>query len=85
VAYADNATVFCDNLNSARQVKETFDKFSKYSGLLLNASKICGVEVKRGGVKVALCGMKSKHLLTDSVKILGIYYSLNDEIIKEKK
>ena len=29
VAYADDATVLCDSLKSARAVKETFDKFSK--------------------------------------------------------
>ena len=31
IAYADDATVLCDSLSSAGAVKETFDKFSKYS------------------------------------------------------
>ena len=76
IAYADDATILCRDLDSIKQLKATFDKFSKYSGLLLNSSKteICGIGVKRG-VEVALCGMKSVNLLTDSVKILGIYFS----------
>ena len=47
VAYADDATALCKDLDSARLVKETFDIFSKYSGLRLNASKteICGSQI----------------------------------------
>ena len=84
VAYADDATAFVNDLESARLLLKTFGIFSKYSGLQLNASKteICGIGVKRG-VEVALCGMKSINLLTDSVKILGIYFSYNEEIAKE--
>ena len=72
-------------MDSARRVKGAFDLFSKYSGLRLNESKteICGIGVKRG-VDIALCGMKSVNLLTDSVKILGVYFSYNEEISKEK-
>ena len=85
IAYADDATILCRDLDSIKQLKATFDKFSKYSGLLLNSSKteICGIGVKRG-VDVALCGMKSVNLLTDSVKILGIYFSYNEEIMRGK-
>ena len=48
---------------SVRKLKETFDTYSKYSGLRLNALKceICGIGVKRG-VEIALCGMKSVNL-----------------------
>ena len=83
IAYADDATAFCHDLDSARLILITFGIFSKYSGLQLNASKteICGIGVKRG-VEVALCGMKSVNLVTDSVKILGIYFSYNEEILK---
>ena len=71
-------------INAAKLVKETFDNFSKISGLLLNLSKtkICGIGVKRG-VEFALCGMKSINSLNDSVKILGIHFSYNEEILKE--
>ena len=85
VAYADDANILCNDLVSVRLVKETFDCFSEYSGLRLNATKteICGIGSKRG-VEVALCGMKSVNLLTDAVKVLGIYFSYNEEILKEK-
>ena len=36
------------------------------------------------GVEVALCGMKSVNLVTSSVKLLGIYFSYNEEIMKDK-
>ena len=85
VAYADDATAFVNDLESARLLIKTFGIFSKYSGLKLNESKtiICGIGVKRG-VEVALCGMQSVNLLTESVKILGIFFSYDDEIMKEK-
>ena len=85
IAYVDDATVLCNDLDSARRVKGAFDVFPKYSGLRLNESKteICGIGVKRG-VDIALCGMKSVNLLTDSVKVLGVYFSYNEEISKEK-
>ena len=52
IAYADDATVLCNDLDSARRVKGAFDVFSKYSGLRLNESKteICGIGVKRGWI-----------------------------------
>ena len=85
VAYADDATAFVNDLESARLLLKTFGIFSKYSGLKLNESKteICGIGVKRG-VEVALCGMKSVNLVTSSVKILGIHFSYNEELMKEK-
>ena len=85
VAYADDATAFVNDLESARLLLKTFGIFSKYSGLRLNESKtvICGIGVKRG-VEVALCGLKSVNLVTSSVKILGIFFSYNEEIMKEK-
>ena len=85
VACADDATAFVNDLESARLLLKTFGIFSKYSGLKLNESKteICGIGVKRG-VEVALCGMKSVNLVTSSVKILGIHFSYNEELMKEK-
>ena len=85
VAYADDATAFVNDLESARLLLKTFGIFSKYSGLRLNESKteICGIGVKRG-VEVALCGMKSVDLVTSSVKIWGIYFSYNEEIMRDK-
>ena len=55
------------------------------SGLKPNDSKceICGIGVKRGGEKVALCGMKSTDLTLESIKILGINYSYNEKVFTE--
>ena len=85
VAYADDTTVFCRDLRSVQLVREAFDKFSKYSGLKLNSTKteVCGIGVKRG-VEIALCGMKSVNLLTESVKVLGVHFSYNEELRIEK-
>ena len=84
-AFADDTTFFCSDLNSAKIIIETFNNFSRYSGLKVNTDKceICGIGVKRGDV-IALCGMKCVDLENDSIKILGVYYSYNDEIVKIK-
>jgi hypothetical protein len=60
VAYADDATGFVNDLESARLLLKTFGIFSKYSGLRLNESKteICGIRVKRG-LDIALCGISN--------------------------
>ena len=58
-----------------------FDTFSKFSGLKPNKSKceIAGIGVLKG-VQVALCGMRCIDLVSNIVKILGIYYSYNDKL-----
>ena len=48
-----------------------FDTFSKFSGLKPNKSI---------GVQVALCGMRCIDLVSNIVKILGIYYSYNEKL-----
>ena len=58
-----------------------FDIFSTFSGLKPSKSK-CEI-VRIGalkGVQVALCGMRCIDLVSDIVKILGIYYSYKDKI-----
>ena len=56
-----------------------FDTFSKFSGLKPNKSKceIASIGALKG-VQVALCGMRFIDLVSNIVKILGIYYSYND-------
>ena len=58
-----------------------FDTFSKYSGLKPNKSKceIAGIGALKG-VQVALCSMRWIDLVSDIVKILGIYYSYNEKL-----
>ena len=58
-----------------------FNTFSKFSGLKPNKSKceIAGIGVLKG-VQVALCGMRCIDLVSNIVKILGIYYSYNEKL-----
>ena len=57
------------------------DTFPKFSGLKPNKSKceIAGIGVLKG-VQVALCGMRCIDLVSNIVKILGIYYSYNEKL-----
>ena len=59
--------------------------FAVFSGLKINNSKceICGLGALKG-VKVALCGITSKDLTSESIKILGLHFSYNEIIKKEK-
>ena len=58
-----------------------FSTFSKFSGLKSNKSKceIAGTGVLKG-VQVALCGMRCIDLVSNIVKIVGIYYTYNDKL-----
>ena len=84
-SYADDSSFFLKNETSVVELLKTFDIFSKYSGLQLNKSKceIAGIGSKRG-VFAALCGLKNIDLTVDAIKILGIYFSYNKVIAKEK-
>ena len=57
---------------------------SKFSGLKSNKSKceVAGIGVMKG-VKVALCGVQCVNLLTNTIKILSIYFSYNKELENE--
>ena len=59
--------------------------FSKFSGLKANKSKcqIAGIGVKNG-VQVALSGVQSVDLSTDSIKILGVNFIYDGDIFIEK-
>ena len=58
---------------------------SQFSGLKINKSKceVAGIGVMKG-VKVALCGVECVNLLTNTIKILGIYFSYNKKLENEK-
>ena len=58
-----------------------FNTFSKFSGLKSNKSKceITGAGALKG-VQVAVCGMRCIDLVSNIVKILGIYYSYNEKL-----
>ena len=84
-SYADDTTFFIKNEKSAIEIFNTFDIFSKYSGLNINKSKceIAGIGVKNGA-NLALLGAKCINLNSDYIKILGVCFSYNEEIFKEK-
>ena len=57
---------------------------SQFSGLKIDKSKcnVAGIGVMKG-VKVALCGVEFVNLLTNAIKILGIYFSYNKKLKHE--
>ena len=84
-AYADDTTFFLQNEKSATEVLNNFNIMSQFSGLKINKSKceVAGIGVMKG-VKVALCGVECVNLLTNTIKILGIYFSYNKKLENEK-
>ena len=84
-AYADDATFFVSDILSIKELFATFNLFSSHSGLRLNTSKteICGVGAKKGD-SVDLFGAKCLNLEIESVKILGIHFSYNRELMNDK-
>ena len=84
-AYADDTSFFVEDKDSCLHIINVFEKFSKFSGLKTNATKceICGIG-GRSGEQVSVCGMKSKNLLQDSIKILGVHYTYNQKVFVEK-
>ena len=78
-AYADDTTFFLKNKKSVEEVLFNFNEFSIFSGLKPNLSKceIAGIGALKG-VKVALCGMQCINLKEETLKILGIHFSYNE-------
>ena len=84
-AYADGTTFFLKNVNSIKEMVNSFHIFSCFSGLRPNLSKgeIAGIGVLKG-VKVAVCGIQCEDLVLDTIKILGTHFSY-DEKLKEER
>ena len=82
-AYADDTTFFLENKESIDELVKTFTLFSSFSGLKPNISKceICGLGPLEG-MEMATCGMQS--IDRDSIKMLGIYFSYNINLINQK-
>ena len=80
-AYADDTTFFLKDKKSVVELMNTFDTFSKLSGLKPNKSKseIANIGALRR-VQVALCGLRCIDLMSNIVKILEIYYSYNEKL-----
>ena len=84
-AYADDTTFFVADLASVNIIMVTFNTFSLFSGLKMNKSKceISGIGVKKNDV-IALCGFKNVSLVNDTIRILGVHFSYNQILYKEK-
>ena len=84
-SYADDTTFFVDNLVSAEEIFNTFSTFSNFSGLKINKKKceIAGIGAKRG-VLAALSGVKNINLNEQAIKILGVHFSYNKQVLLEK-
>ena len=84
-AYANDTTFFLENKKSIEELLKTFTLFSSFSGLKPNISKceICGLGPLKG-VEMAVCGMQSVDLTRDAIKILGVYFSYNINLMNQK-
>ena len=80
-AYADDTTFFLKDTKSVIELMNIFDTFSKFSELKPNKSKceIAGIGALKG-VQVALCGIRCIDLVSNIIKMLGIYYSYNEKL-----
>ena len=85
-AYADDTTFFANNQKSVRELMKTFQLFSKFSGLKPNILKceISGI-VSLKGIKMATRRIKCIGLTTENIKILGVHFSYNQKLQKQKK
>ena len=74
------------NLSSLKVLLQTFEKFERVSSLKLNLEKseICGIGLKKG-VQIAFCGYKIVNLNINTIKILGVLFSYNEQLRKNMK
>ena len=85
-AYADDTMFFLETKESMEELVKTLTFFSSFSGLKPNISKceICGLGPLKG-VEMAVCGMQTVDLTKDAMKVLGIYFSYNINLMNQKK
>ena len=85
IAYADDTTLFLQNEKSSAEVLNNFNIMSQFSGLKISKSKCeaAGIGVIKG-VKLALCDVECVNLLTNTIKILDIYFSYKKKLENEK-
>ena len=77
---------FLKDEESLREIMKVFDIFSSFSGLKPKKKTKCevaGIGALKGA-KMALCGMTCIELRSNTVKILGIRFSYNKKIGKDK-
>ena len=78
IAYADDSTFFLKDKNSIKELLNTINYFSSFTGLKPNLSK-CKVI----GVKVAICGIKCIDLTKEAIKILEVFFSYDKNLQPE--
>ena len=80
-AFADDSVFFLNELLSVKNLTDTFQVFSLFSGLKANFSKC---EIARLGSRKeateAVCGLKSINLSAATLKILGVHFSYNGDL-----
>ena len=76
--FADDSTFFLNELLSFKILIDTLKLFFLFSGLKADFSKceIAGIGLLKGVLEV-VCELKSINLTTDTIKILGVYFSYN--------
>ena len=80
-AYADDSTFFLRDIPSVKELINSFNQFSHFSGLKANTEKfeIAGI-CSLNRVTVAVIGLKCVDLSNDTIKILGIRFSYNEKV-----
>ena len=78
-------TFFPKDVNSIKEIVNSFHISSRFSGLRPNLSKyeIAGIGVLKG-VKVAVCGIQCVDLVLDTIKILGTHFPYNEKLKEER-
>ena len=84
-AYADDTTFFLENNESIEELVKIFTLFPFFSGLkpIFSKCEICGLGPLKG-VEMAVCGMQTVDLTKDAIKILGICFSYNINLMNQK-
>ena len=77
-------TFFLNDVNSTKEIVNSFHISSRFSGLRPNLSKneIAGRGVLKG-VKVAVCSIQYTDLVLDTIKKLGTHFSYNENLKEE--
>ena len=80
-AYADDSTFFLKDKNSTKELLNTINYFSSFTGLKPNLSKyeVAGIGALKG-VKVAICGMKCIGLTKEVIKLLRVFFSYDKNL-----
>ena len=84
-AYVNDTTFSLKDRKSNIKLMNELNTFSNFSGLKPNKTKceITGIGVLNG-VQIALCAMKCVKLNNETVKILGIHFSYNENLEQNK-